>query len=110
MQIDPSKPVVRKLWDKSRTYAASKNVTLVEDEKGPRAYDAINLLAEALRLSGNPEDSTAIRDAFYKIKNYERALGKKGGKGGFVEGKNHLLESNDLVFSVAKAGKLVTAK
>jgi len=110
MQIDPSKPLVKKVWQKSKAFAASKNVTIAEDEKGPRSYDAINLLVEALKLSGNPDDSTAIRDAFYKIKNYERALGKKGGKGGFVEGKNHLLEVNDLVIAAVKGGKLVTSK
>lgn len=110
MQIDPSKPLIRKVWERSKAFAVEKNVTLVEDEKGPRAYDAIQLLVEALKLSGNPDDSTAIRDAFYKIKNYERALGKKGGKGGFVEGKNHLLSVDDLVFNTVRNGKLVVAK
>lgn len=111
-QIDPTKPLVKKLWASSKAFAAAsgKNVTMVEDEKGPRAYDAISLLVEALKLSGNPDDSTAIRDAFYKIKNYERALGPKGSKGGFAEGKNHLLAVGDLVINVAKNGKLVTVK
>ena len=110
-QIDPTKPLVKKVWSTSQAFAAAsgKKVTLVEDEKGPRAYDAISLLVAALKLSGKPDDSTAIRDALYKLNNYERALGPKGSKGGFVEGKNHLLAVNDLVISVAKGGKLVTA-
>lgn len=110
MQIDPSKPLVKKIWTKSKAFAAAKNVTIAEDEKGPRAYDAISLLVAALKASGNPDDSTAIRDAFYKLPNYERAIGKKGGKGGFVVGKNHLLDVNDLIVSVVKGGKLVAAK
>ncbi len=106
-QIDPTKPLIKQIWADAKAYGA-KNV--VEDEKGPRAYDAINLLVEAVKLSGNPDDSTAIRDAFYKIKTYERALGPKGGKGGYTEGKNHLLDSKDLLFAAVKAGKLTTVK
>lgn len=110
MQIDPTKPLVKSLWARSKTFAASKNVTLHEDEKGPRSYDAINLLVAALKASGNPDDSTAIRDAFYKLPNYERAMGKKGGKGGFTEGKNHLLSGDDLVINTVKSGKMIPVK
>jgi branched-chain amino acid transport system substrate-binding protein len=106
-QIDPAKPLMRKIWADTREFSG-KNV--VEDEKGARAWDAINLLVEALRLSGNPDDATAIRDAFYKIRNYERAMGPKGGKGGFVVGKNHLLNEDELIFSTVKSGKMIAAK
>lgn len=106
-QIDATKPLVKKIWADARAYGAKK---VVEDEKGPRAYDAVSLMVEALKLSGNPDDPTAIRDAFYKISNYERALGPKGGKGGYIVGKNHLLESKELLFAQVSGGKLVIAK
>jgi len=107
MTIDRTKPLVRKIWEKTKAYTGKNPI---EDEKCPRSYDAINLLIEALKASGNPEDSTAIRDAFYKLSNYERATGKQGGKGGFGVGRNHLLDISDLVSYTTKAGKLVPVK
>ncbi len=107
VQFDTQNPLVQKIWNKTKEHTGKNPI---ENEEGPRTYDAINLIVEALKLSGNPDDSTAIRDAFYKIKNYERALGHKGGKGGFVEGKNHLLDAKDLIFSAVKGGKLVAVK
>lgn len=104
--VDTSKPLVRKIFKKIGAYTGK---AVDEDKKVLRAYDAINLLVEALKASGNPDDSTAIRDAFYKIPNYERATGKKGGKGGFVVGKNHLVDIDDEVIYVIKAGKLTLA-
>ncbi|MGB9079947.1 MAG: hypothetical protein WCD00_01525, partial [Desulfuromonadaceae bacterium] len=104
--VDTSKPLVRKIFKKIGAYTGK---AVDEDKKVLRAYDAINLLIEALKASGNPDDSTAIRDAFYKIPNYERATGKKGGKGGFVVGKNHLVDIDDEVIYVIKAGKLTLA-
>ena len=106
-QIDPHKPLVQNTWSKTKEYAGKAPL---ENEEGPRAMDGINLLVSALKLSGNPDDSTAIRDAFYKIRDYERVLGKTGGKGGFTEGKNHLLDVQDLVIYTVKGGKLVPAK
>jgi branched-chain amino acid transport system substrate-binding protein len=104
---DITKPLARKVFDKVKAYTR-KNVD--EDKKVLRAYDAISLLGEALKASGNPNDPTAIRDAFYKLPNYERATGKKGGKGGFVEGKNHLVDLNDEIIYTVKGGKLAVAK
>jgi len=102
--IDISSPLVRKIWDKTKAYTGK---TPIEDEKLPRTWDAINLVIAAVKASGNPEDGGAIRDAFYKLDNYERAVGKRGGKGGYAVGRNHLLDISDLVPYVTKSGKLV---
>lgn len=105
--VDTSKPLVQKIWTKTEAYAGKK---IDHDEKAIRAYDAIMLLVEALRKSGNVNDATAIRDAYYKLPAYERALGAKGDKGGFAEGKNHLLSAEGVVIYSLKAGKMVAAK
>jgi branched-chain amino acid transport system substrate-binding protein len=104
---DTTKPLVRNIFSKVKAYTGKP---VDEDKKVLRAYDAISLLVGALKASGNPNDSTAIRDAFYKLPNYERATGKKGGKGGFVVGKNHLVDLDDEVIYTVKGGKLVTVK
>ncbi|TWJ14006.1 ABC transporter substrate-binding protein [Geobacter argillaceus] len=104
---DTSKPFVRKIFGKIKAYTGKP---VDEDKKVLRAYDAISLLVEALKASGNPEDSTAIRDAFYKLPKYERATGKTGGKGGFVIGKNHLVDLDDEIIYTVKSGKLMPAK
>ena len=106
-QIDPNKPLVRNTWSRTKEHTGKAPL---ENEEGPRAMDGINLLVAALKLSGNPDNSTAIRDAFYKIRDYERVLGKLGGKGGFTEGKNHLLDVQDLVIYTVKNGKIIPAK
>ncbi|HZV82955.1 MAG TPA: ABC transporter substrate-binding protein, partial [Geobacteraceae bacterium] len=105
--VDTSKPLVQKIWSKTEAYAGKK---IDHDEKAIRAYDAIMLLVEALKKSGNVNDATAIRDAYYKLPAYERALGAKGDKGGFAEGKNHLLSAEGVVIYALKAGKMVAAK
>ena len=102
--IDITNPLVQMVWEKTRAYTGKDPI---EDEKCPRTWDAIHLLLAAVKMSGNPEDSTAIRDALYKNTDYERAIGKKGVKGGFTVGKNHLLDVDDIVPYVTKAGKLV---
>lgn len=107
MAADTTKPLVRKIYDRVRAYTGKP---VDEDKKVLRAYDAISLLVEALKASGNPDNPTAIRDAFYKLPNYERATGKKGGKGGFVVGKNHLVDLDDEIIYTVKDGKLVVAK
>jgi branched-chain amino acid transport system substrate-binding protein len=106
-QIDPTKPQVKNTWAKMKEQTGKAPL---ENEEGPRAMDGINLLISAMKLGGNPDNPTAIRDAFYKIKDYDRVLGKAGGKGGFTEGKNHLLDVQDMVLYTVKAGKLVPAK
>jgi branched-chain amino acid transport system substrate-binding protein len=104
---DNSKPLVQKIWAKTEAYMGKK---VDRDEKAIRAYDAISLLIEALRKSGDVENATAIRDAYYKLNNYERALGPKGSKGGFLEGKNHLLSTDGVIIYALKAGKMVAAR
>ena len=104
---DSSKPLVQKIWSKAEAYTGKK---IDHDEKAIRTYDAISLLVEALKKSGNPNDATAIRDAYYKLDNYERALGQKGGKGGFAVGRNHLLTAEGVVIYALKSGKMVAVK
>jgi len=104
---DISKPLARKVYDKVRAYTGKP---VDEDKKVLRAYDAISLLVAALKASGNPDDSTAIRDAFYKLPSYERATGKKGSKGGFVVGKNHLVDLDDEIIYSIKNGKIQPSK
>lgn len=104
---DISKPLARKVFERVKAYTGKP---VDEDKKVLRAYDAISLLAEALKASGNPDDSTAIREAFYKLPKYERATGKAGGKGGFVVGKNHLVDLDDEIIYTVKGGKLTPAK
>jgi len=105
-QIDVEKPLVKKIWDKYEAYTGKR----YEDEKAPRTWDATQLLLEALRLSGNPDDSVAIRDAFYKIKNFPIAVGSKKTLGSYEIGRNHLVTERDLVFYVTRSGKLVLAQ
>ena len=104
---DISKPLARKVFERVKAYTGKP---VDEDKKVLRAYDAISLLVEALKASGSPDDSAAIRDAFYKLPNYERATGKAGGKGGFVVGKNHLVDLDDEIIYTVKGGKLTPAK
>lgn len=104
---DISKPMARNVFAKVKAYTGKP---VDEDKKVLRAYDAISLLVAALKASGNPDDSTAIRDAFYKLPNYERATGKKGSKGGFVVGKNHLVDLDDEIIYTIKGGKIAPAK
>jgi len=105
-QIDLTKPLVRQIWDKYQAYTGKR----YEDEKGPRTWDATNLLLEAIKASGNPDDSEAIREGFYKIKNYYAAVGPKGFIGSFEIGKNHLITEKDMVMYVTKGGKFVLVK
>jgi len=102
---DPTKPLVKKIWRDAKAFA--KGTRIDEDEKAIRAYDQISLLVEALKATKNLEDSESIRDGFYNIdKNYERAAGKKGGKGGFTTAKNHLLDVSDIVVFKVKNAKI----
>jgi len=105
-QIDLTKPAVKKVWDKYETYTGKR----YEDEKIPRTWDAVHLLLEAIKLSGNPDDPEAIREGFYKIKNFPLAVGRKDTMGSFEIGRNHLVTEKDMVIYVTKSGKLVLAK
>jgi branched-chain amino acid transport system substrate-binding protein len=105
-QIDVTKPLVKEIWDKYEAYTGKR----YEDEKGPRTWDAVHLLLEAIKLSGNPDDPEAIRDAFYKIKNFPIAVASKETMGSYEIGRNHLVTEKDLVFYTTRSGKLVLAE
>lgn len=106
---DPTKPLVQKIWKKANEYA-NGHPKIDEDEKAIRGYDAIAIIAAALKAAKDPDDSTSIRDAFYNIPNYERAAGRKGIKGGYKIDKNHFLDTEDMVMLVVKNGKLEKAR
>jgi branched-chain amino acid transport system substrate-binding protein len=104
-QIDFNKPAVRVVWDKYEAYTKKR----YEDEKGFRMWDGARMLFEAIRLSNNPDNPEAIRDGFYKIKNFPIASGRPEATGSFELGRNYLLAEGDLAIVVAKSGKLVMA-
>ena len=101
--IDTAKPLVTKVWDKYERHTGKS----YKDEKVPRTWDAIQLLIEAIKLSGNPDSSTAIRDGYYKIKDFPVAIGTKTTKGSFAIGRNHLLKVQDIPLYVVKSGAYV---
>jgi branched-chain amino acid transport system substrate-binding protein len=101
--IDTEKPLVKEVWDKYEAYSGKS----YRDEKVPRTWDAIQLLIEAIKLSGNPDSSAAIRDGFYKIKDFPIAVGGKTTKGSFEIGRNHLLKVEDIPVYVVKSGEFV---
>jgi len=106
---DPTKPLVQKIWKDAKAFA--KGTRIDEDEKALRAYDAVSTMVEALKASKNVDDADANREAFYNIdKNYERATGKKGSKGGFTTAQNHLLTVKDVNVFVVNKGKFGPAK
>jgi len=94
------------VWDKYEAATGKR----YEDEKILRTYDLVNLLVEAIRLSGNPDDPSAIREGFYKIKNLPLAVGKKETTGSFEIGRNHIVTEKDMTFYTVKAGKIVLVK
>jgi branched-chain amino acid transport system substrate-binding protein len=105
-QISRIKPYVRKVWDKYEKYTGKR----FEDEKVVRAYDIGKLLIEILRLSDNVDNPEAIRDAFYKVKDFPLAVGREDTKASFEIGRNHLLTERDSTFYRVVNGKLVEIK
>jgi branched-chain amino acid transport system substrate-binding protein len=101
--MDINKPIVKKVWDEYEAYTGKR----YEDEKVPRTWDAIGLLIEGIKLSGNPDDPEAIRDALYKIKDFPIAIGRMGSKGSFVIGRNHLLGVEDIPIYVVRSGRFI---
>ncbi len=102
MVFNPNKPTAKKGWDKYE--AATKK--RIESDLTIRGYDTVYVLAEAIRLGGNPDSSEAIRDGFYKIKDFPLLSGQVDSKCTYAIGRNHALESKDYVFGVVKAGKI----
>lgn len=101
--IDISKPIIKTIWDDYANYTKKRH----DDDKAPRAWDAARILAEAIRLSGNPDSPEAIRDAFYKIKNFSIAIGRKDTMASFEIGRNYILAAKDISFVTVKSGKFV---
>jgi len=100
-QIDFTRPEIKMIWDKYAAYTGRRS----DDEKPPRTWDGAHLLFEAIRLGGNPDDPTAIRDGFYKIKNFPIVSGPPGAKGSFEIGRNYLITPKECTMVVIKSGK-----
>lgn len=101
--VDFNKPAVKAIWDKYAAFTGKRS----DDEKAPRTWDGAQLLFEAIRLSGNPDDPTAIRDAFYKIKNFPIVGGPPDAKGSFEIGRNYLITPKECTIVGIKSGKFV---
>jgi branched-chain amino acid transport system substrate-binding protein len=101
--MDPTKPLQRKIWDDYEKYSGKKSNTV----QIGRAYDAANVLLEAIKSSDNPDKSESIRDAFYKIQT-PLVLGRQGSTGNFVIGRNYTLKAEDMVIFTVKSGKFVS--
>ena len=100
---DRDKPGVKAMWDKYEAYTKKR----IETDITLRAGDALQILCEAFRLSGNPDNPEAIRDAFYKVKNFPMLTGRRGAVCNYEIGRNYLMTAQDYVFSTVKAGKIV---
>jgi len=101
LMSDLGKPESKKVFDKYKEYTGKTTgqiaITCV--------WDAINVLLEAIRLSGNPDDPEAIRDAFYKIK-LPMAGGRKGAVATYELGKNCTITPEDVAIGLVKSGKM----
>jgi branched-chain amino acid transport system substrate-binding protein len=106
MLVDSSDPDVIKLWDDYEKFTGKR----YEDDAVPRMHDAISLLIEAVRLSDDPDNPKAIREGFYKIKDFPLMCGRQGKKGGFAPGRNETLSPEDIVVYVVKDGMLRPVK
>lgn len=101
--IDFNKPAVKTIWDKYAAFTGKHR----DDEKAPRTWDGAQLLFEAIRLGGNPDDPTAIRDGLYKIKNFPIVGGPQDAKGSFEIGRNYLITPKECTMVAIKSGKFV---
>jgi branched-chain amino acid transport system substrate-binding protein len=100
---DRDKPSAKAVWDKYEAYTKKR----LETDLSLRGYDTAQILFEILRLSGDPDNSEAIRDAFYKLKNFPVIAGRQGAVCNYAIGKNYILTAQDFVFNVVKAGKMM---
>ena len=66
-----------------------------------------SILFEVLRLSGNPDNPEAVRDAFYKIKDFPMLIGRRDAACSYEIGRNYVLTAKDCVPNVVKGGKIV---
>jgi branched-chain amino acid transport system substrate-binding protein len=100
---DLSKPELKTIWDKYAAYTGKR----LQDDSAPRAWDAAHVLAEAIKLSGNPDSPEAIRDGFYKIKNLPIVTGHQGSTASFEIGRDYMIRAKDFSWVTVKAGKVV---
>jgi branched-chain amino acid transport system substrate-binding protein len=106
LTFDKTKPLLQEVWDRYEKFSGKRYA----DEVPPRTYDAIRLLFEAIRLSGDPDNPEAIRDGFYKIKNFPIATGRSDTFGSFEIGRNHHMTEDNYILYVAKQGKMELVK
>jgi ABC-type branched-subunit amino acid transport system substrate-binding protein len=102
-EIDRTKPYLIEVFDRVAAFTGKR----YENEMVARAWDVAQIMVEAIRLSGNPDDPEAIRDGIYKIKNFTIAMGKKETTGSFEMGRNHMLGSDDMTFYEIRSGKFI---
>lgn len=100
---DYTKPEVTKVFDVVEKWTGTR----YKRENVLRSWDAMYLTAEAIKLSGNPDNPEAIRDGYYKIKDFPMVLGRRGARGSFEIGRNHMTRVEDLVYYVVRSGKFV---
>jgi ABC-type branched-subunit amino acid transport system substrate-binding protein len=100
---DREKPSAKAVWDKYEAYTKKR----IETDLSLRGYDTAQVLFEILRLSDNIDNPEAIRDAFYKVKNFPMITGRQGALCNYGIGKNYVHTAQDYVFNVVKAGKMV---
>jgi len=103
LMSDISKPRCKKVWDKYEEIKGKRLEAI--DLTG--VWDAIHVLLEAVRLSDNPDNPKAIREAFYKIKDLPMAIGREGAKASYAPGKNCTVTPEDVAIGVVKSGKIV---
>ena len=103
LMSDISKPNCKKVWGKYQEYTGKSIEAL--DLTG--VWDAVHVLFEALRLSGNPDDPKAIREGFYKVKGLPMAIGREGAVASYGPGKNCTVSPEDVAIGIVKSGKLV---
>ena len=103
LMSDISKPNCKKVYDKYQEYTGKRMEAI--DLTG--VWDAIHVLLEAVRLSGNPDDPKAIREGVYKIKGLPMAIGREGAVASFGPGKNCTVSPEDVAIGVVKSGKMV---
>lgn len=103
--VDVGKPMVKQIWNKYEQYTGKRE----ETEIPCRAWDFWQLLMQAIKLSGNPDDPLAIREGVYKIKDFPIVVGRPQTLASFAIGRNHLLTVKDIPIWVVKSGKLAVA-
>lgn len=103
LMSDIGKPACLKVWDKLEEVKGER----LEDVSMTGYWDEIHILMEAIKLSGNPDDPEAIRDALYKVK-VPMSIGREGAIATYELGKNCTVTPEDVAIGVVKSGKIVS--